>query len=242
MIPGRQDVEMYRLLARKGTLEILSTLSRTSLHYNEIKRLSAIKVSTRTLDARIKELISRKLVDKILMDHGDKKEHLYKLTTAGRALVARAANLDELLSPDNLENATGREMTTILADFTAQTIKSCDNLNKLDNLDFENIWKNILNICNQKKFFYTIAQQKKNEILVASDEGLKIQTDHGTSWIDRAAIREVWVNLLLQGKLSRSDHERTSYRSSFIFTLLMELDCVELESTHPIVIKLKAVD
>ncbi|MFX1490485.1 MAG: hypothetical protein ACFFBI_15145 [Promethearchaeota archaeon] len=108
-----------------------------------------------------------------------------------------------------------------------------------NNLDFEDIWKEIVEICSRKTTIYTIKQEKPNKILECSDFGIKVETEKGTDIIPKEQIEQAWSFLVQDGELKRDEHKKSTYRSSFIIPLFIELEMVDLKSKTPLIIKLK---
>lgn len=106
-------------------------------------------------------------------------------------------------------------------------------------LDFNDFWIKI-----QKKFdppitIYTLKQHKANEILEINDEGILVKTEKGTKLVKIDLIKKAWINLVKDGVLYRDEHDKSSYRSSFIITLLSQFDFIDTSSKGRLSIKLK---
>lgn len=106
-------------------------------------------------------------------------------------------------------------------------------------LDFNDFWIKI-----QKKFdppitIYTLKQHKANEILEINNEGILVKTEKATKLVKIDLIKKAWTNLIKDGVLYRDEHDKSTYRSSFIITLLSQFDFIDTSSKGRLSIKLK---
>lgn len=63
---------------------------------------------------------------------------------------------------------------------------------------------------------YTLKQQKANLIIDINDRGILVKTEKGTELIKIEMIKNAWENLVRYEVLYQDEHEKSSYRSSFI--------------------------
>lgn len=105
--------------------------------------------------------------------------------------------------------------------------------------NFESLWKII-----QEKFdfpitIYTLKQQKANQIIEINEEGILVKTERSTEIVKKDLVQKAWNNLAKDGVLYRDEHEKSTYRSSFILTLLSQFDFIDTSSKGRLSIKLK---
>ncbi|KKN57211.1 hypothetical protein LCGC14_0564570 [marine sediment metagenome] len=105
-------------------------------------------------------------------------------------------------------------------------------------LNFEELWVKI-----QKKFeppitIFTLKQHKANEILEINDNGILVKTEKGNKLVNSELIKKAWKNLVNDGVLYRDEHEKSTYRSSFILSLLSQFDFIDANSKGRLSIRL----
>ncbi|HEC39762.1 hypothetical protein LCGC14_0525800 [marine sediment metagenome] len=86
---------------------------------------------------------------------------------------------------------------------------------------------------------FTLKQQKANEIFEINDNGILVKTEKGTELVKIQWIKQAWENLVNDGVLYRDEHEKSTYRSSFILSLLSQFDFIEVIRKGRLRIKLK---
>lgn len=86
---------------------------------------------------------------------------------------------------------------------------------------------------------FTLKQQKANEILEINDNGILVNTEKGTELIKIGWIKQAWENLVNDSVLYRDEHEKSTYRSSFILSLFSQFDFIDTSSKGRLSIKLK---
>ncbi|MBN2157716.1 MAG: AAA-associated domain-containing protein [Candidatus Lokiarchaeota archaeon] len=103
--------------------------------------------------------------------------------------------------------------------------------------------KQILEIINKYRTINTLANGKPNIIEVFDDTGLMVKTDHDSEAkkVSFNTIKDVWFNLVEYGELELDNHELTSYRSSFVCSLLSQLPIVNVLKEGKISIKLVGI-
>jgi len=86
---------------------------------------------------------------------------------------------------------------------------------------------------------FTLKRQKANEILEINDNGILVKTEKGTKLVKIEWIKQAWKNLVNDGILYRDEHEKSTYRSSFILSLFSHFDFIVTSSKGRLSIKLK---
>jgi len=212
-----------KILQKKGIYQVLKTLQISSKNYNVLKGEIRDYFSARTLDHRLKELLD---LDVLRLKDSDEKnlKSYYYLTERGRILFTVLDGLEQLFS----ERVEGAQFLNLIS----------TNLKLNEALHFEAIWEELKDILANKSILYTLGKGKPNNILDVDDSGITVETGKGESLIEIEMIKTAWEYLVKDGFLHRSEHEKASYRSSFMLTLFNELDYVEIDQTRPLVIKL----
>ena len=88
---------------------------------------------------------------------------------------------------------------------------------------------------------FTLKQQKANEILEINENGILVKTEKGTELVKIEWIKQAWENLVNDGVLYRDEHEKSTYRSSFILSLLSQFNFIETSSKGRLSIKLRKI-
>lgn len=106
-------------------------------------------------------------------------------------------------------------------------------------LSFDELWVKIHDNFEPPMTIFTLKQQKANEILEINDNGILVKTEKGTELIKIEWIKQAWENLVNDGVLYRDEHEKSTYRSSFILSLFSQFDFIETSLKGRLSIKLK---
>ncbi|MFX0072471.1 MAG: hypothetical protein ACFFAO_15410, partial [Candidatus Hermodarchaeota archaeon] len=107
-------------------------------------------------------------------------------------------------------------------------------------LSFYEFWVKIQNKFDPPITIYTLRQQKANQILEINDMGILVETEKGTELVKIEMIEKAWENLVKDGVLYRDEHEKSTYRSSFILALFSQFDFIEANTKGRTHVKLKS--
>ena len=215
----------FNIIQHKGTREILFQMCILPKRYNQLKNELENKISARTLDFRLQELKRFKLIKQIDIPKSKPPYSEYILTPDGRIIESLIFSLSNLKITDI--------PTRLFENFNY-------NLSNLEKYNWNVIWTQLQKICEEKQVIETLSQQqKKNFIENISSEGITVNTDKGTRLVSIELLRQAWEHLVNDGKLLLNEHEKSTYRSSFICALLSELDYVSINYKRPISIYLK---
>lgn len=118
-------------------------------------------------------------------------------------------------------------------------MKSLRNGNSKNQLTFEDVWQKIQSKFEPDMIIYTLKQNKANKIIELNDSGILVKTERGTELVKIEMIRKAWENLVKDGILYRDEHEKSTYRSSFILALLSQFDFIDMNTKGRVSIKLK---
>jgi len=118
-------------------------------------------------------------------------------------------------------------------------MKSLRNGNSKNQLTFEDVWQKIQSKFEPDMIIYTLKQNKANKIIELNDSGILVKTERGTELVKIEMIRKAWENLVKDGILYRDEHEKSTYRSSFILTLLSQFDFIDTSSNGRLSIRLR---
>ena len=118
-------------------------------------------------------------------------------------------------------------------------MKSLKNGNSKIQLTFEDVWQKIQSKIEPDMIIYTLKQKKANKISELNDSGILVKTERGTELVKVELIRKAWENLVKDGILYRDEHEKSTYRSSFILTLLSQFDFIDASSKGRLSITLR---
>ena len=108
--------------------------------------------------------------------------------------------------------------------------------------DFENFWATIKNILPPGSVIFTLKENKPNEIVKVGDIGITVRTEGSPKIITKDLIKKAWHNLVNDGILYQRDHEKSTYRSSFILTLFSQLDFVNIIREGPLCVRLDSAE
>jgi len=212
------------LLGKKGVFDILNQLKIGGSNYNSIKRRVLSKISSRTLDSRLKDLLEIGVIDLKLTQESEQSKYLYHLTPKGIFILSMFEQLKEIMNGEFDEKK-------ILEDLSAKLKQ-----NRRDN--FEQAWAILKGILREKKVIYTLKRKKANNIINVDDSGIEVQTEKGFDKIGIDLIKHAWINLVNEGELARDEHEKSTYRSSFILALFSELPWIKIKKAKKLVIYL----
>lgn len=104
---------------------------------------------------------------------------------------------------------------------------------------FEDLWQKIRTKLEPDMIIYTLKQNKVNEIIEINDSGITVKTEKGIELVGIEMIRKAWENLVKDGVLYRDEHEKSTYRSSFILALFSQFNFIETSLKGRTCIKLK---
>lgn len=211
------------ILQKKGTYKILKILKISSKNYNSIKSEILNYFSARTLDHRLKELLEMNFIQLKERDENRIKSY-YCLTKMGRIVLAVLDALEKLYSEKLDEN----EFLNLIS----------HNLQINEALNFEVIWEELKVILKNKDILYTLGKNKPNKIIEFKNSGITVESEKGEDFIGINKIEKAWKHLVEDGFLNRSEHKKSSYRSSFILSFFHELDYIEIEQRKPLIIKI----
>lgn len=113
------------------------------------------------------------------------------------------------------------------------------NFKSSNPLSFDELWVKIHEKFEPPITIFTLKQQKVNEILEINDSGILVKTEKGTNLVNIELIKKAWENLVKDGVLYRNEHEKSTYRSSFILSLFSQFDFIETSLKGRLSIKLK---
>lgn len=88
---------------------------------------------------------------------------------------------------------------------------------------------------------FTLKQQKANKILEINDNGILVEIEKGTELVKVEMIKKAWENLVKDGVLYADEHEKSTYRSSFILSLFSQFEFIQTSLKGRLSIKLKKV-
>lgn len=114
-----------------------------------------------------------------------------------------------------------------------------NNFKSSNPLRFDELWVKIQRAIEPPITIFTLKRQKANEILEINDFGILVKTEKGTKLIKKEWIKQAWENLVNDGVLFRNEHEKSSYRSSFILSLFSRFNFIETSTKGRLSIKLK---
>ena len=105
--------------------------------------------------------------------------------------------------------------------------------------DFNYVWEQLKKIILEKKIIYTLKQNKPNKIIGMDNKGITVETEKGEALIAIHLIEDAWHSFIREGSLERNDHEKSTYRSSFMLALFSQLPFVEVDKSPPLSLRLK---
>ncbi len=193
---------------------------------NNLKNILIQKYQIQNFKEIIKNLLDLNLIYKSLDSDktGEQKVSLYVLTQKGRYLLESIYVLEDISSGKININ----EYLSLLKPQLKNSIF----------LSFENIWTIIKEKIKPGVILYSLKQSKSNEIIAISELGITVKTERGTALIYKIDIRKAWCNLVLDGVLIRDEHEKSTYRSSFMLMLFSQFDFVIVINKPRLSIKL----
>lgn len=106
-------------------------------------------------------------------------------------------------------------------------------------LSFDELWVKIQHRIEPPITIFTLKRQKTNEILEINDKGILVKTEKGTNLVNIELIKKAWENLVKDGVLYRNEHEKSTYRSSFILSLFSQFNFIVTSLKGRLSIKLK---
>ena len=215
----------FKIIQPKGTREILFQLRYLPKRYNQLKNELENTISPRSLDFRLRELKTNKIIKQINIPNSKPPPLEYILTPNGRIMESLIFSLANLEVPE----------------IPSQLFENFNyNLSNLEKYNWNAIWTQLQKICEEKQVIETLSlKRKKNLIENISSEGLTVSTEKGSRLISILLLRQAWEHLVKDGKLFLNENEKSTYRSSFICALLSELDYVGINYKRPISIYLK---
>jgi len=113
------------------------------------------------------------------------------------------------------------------------------NFKSVKPISFDELWVKIHDKFEPPMTIFTLKQQRANEILEINDNGILVKTEKGTELVKIGWIKQAWENLVNDGVLYRDEHEKSTYRSSFILSLFSQFDFIETSLKGRLSIKLK---
>ena len=116
-----------------------------------------------------------------------------------------------------------------------------NNFKSSNPLSFDDLCGKIQNKFVPPMTIFTLKQHKANEILEINDNGIVVKTEKGTELVKIEWIKQAWKNLVNDGILYRDEHEKSTYRSSFILSLFSQFEFIETSLKGRLSIKLKKI-
>ncbi len=103
-------MEIVRIVARKGGIEVLKALKNSKLGWKDLMDVS--KQNSHTLSARTKELISAELIKEELAPESDspRKRKVYTITDTGRRILELLEEIEKVYGEGVGEDKELREM------------------------------------------------------------------------------------------------------------------------------------
>jgi DNA-binding HxlR family transcriptional regulator len=217
-----ESPSLLALIQNKGIEEILFQLRFFPKRYNKLKKNLDGIISSRTLDTRLNELKSQQIIQLSEVSNKNKPTFEYQLTENGRFLESLVFMLHNIDSKQKPENFTER-----LNFHNDVTMK----------YQWGKVWIDLQKICEKLGSIMTLSEKpQENQIKEFSNVGVYVETKKGVQLISQDLIKQAWGYLLKDGILHRNEHEKATYRSSFICALLAQLDYVNIQSKRPIAI------
>ena len=218
-------MSINNFIRKKGIFNILKQLKIAPLNYNSIKRNTYELFSARTLDFRLKDLIEFKLVKNNIIERGKLVKYNYSLTSKG-IMMLTLLELIEQLTEDDVKIDSFQNL------FSLKLMENrCSNFNY--------VWEQLKEIIMDKKTIYTLKQNKPNKIIRMENRGITVETEKGEAFIAVHLIEDAWHSFIREGSLERNDHEKSTYRSSFMLALFSQLPFVEVDKGPPLSLRLK---
>lgn len=218
-------MSINNFIRKKGVFNVLKQLKIAPLNYNSIKKNTNEHFSARTLDFRLKDLIEFKLVKNNIIDQGKLVKYNYSLTNKGIMMLTLFELIEQLTQDD----------------INIESFPNLFSLKLLENRcsDFNYVWEQLKEIIHDKKIIYTLKQNKPNKIIRMNNRGITVQTEKGEDLIAIHQVEDAWHNFISEGSLERNDHEKSTYRSSFMLALFSQLPFVEVDKSPPLSLRIK---
>ena len=222
---------IFSVIKRRGTAEILSRLRFFPKRYNRLKKELGSVISSRTLDHRLSDMRKIGLIGVNILEDEVPAGTEYFLTETG-ILVEGILYAFPQSTAVNVVNKDNDIDADIVVDLnTASKFNDLLNLylEIVTKYNWNSVWHDICGILDGNTFIETISQKKRNDIDSYNSKQIFVTTAKGTEPVEVDKIKFVWRNLLIEGRLELEDHEKTTYRSSFICALLSHLNYVEVD-------------
>ena len=218
-------MSINNFIRKKGIFNIMKLLKIAPLNYNSIKKNTNEHFSARTLDFRLKDLIEFKLVKNNLIEQKKLVKYNYSLTSKGTMMLTLLELIDQLMQDDihidSFQNLFSLKLM----------VNRCS--------DFNYVWDQLKEIILEKKIIYTLKQNKPNKIIRMDKRGITVQTEKGEDLIAINQVEDAWHYFIREGSLERNDHEKSTYRSSFMLALFSQLPFVEVDKSPPLSLRIK---
>ena len=218
-------MSINNFIRKKGVFNILKQLKIAPLNYNSIKKNTNEHFSARTLDFRLKDLIEFKLVKNNILEQEKLVKYNYSLTSKGIMMLTLLELIEQLKQDD----------------INIDSFQNLFSLKLMENRcsDFNYVWEQLKEIILDKKIIYTLKQNKPNKIIGMDNRGITVQTEKGEDLIAIHQIEDAWHYFIREGSLERNDHEKSTYRSSFMLALFSHLPFVEVDKSSPLSLRIK---
>ena len=218
-------MSINNFIRKKGILNILKQLKIAPLNYNSIKKETNEYFSARTLDFRLKDLIEFNLVKNNLLERGKLAQYNYSLTNKGIMVLTMLELIEKLIQDE----------------INIDSFQNLFSLKFMENRcsDFNYVWEQLKEIVLDKKIIYTLKQKKPNKITGIDKSGITVETEKGQDIIPIHLIEDAWHSFIREGSLERKDHEKSTYRSSFIVALFSHLPFIEVDKGPPLSLRIK---
>ncbi|MGV9172797.1 MAG: winged helix-turn-helix transcriptional regulator [Promethearchaeia archaeon] len=211
-------------IRKKGNYPILSVLKYKGNNYNSIKEKVTPKISARTLDHRLNQLTDLGILTAERYDEKGPVRKFYNLTETGRIILATFESIRDLL-----KESMG--LSSFLDNISAK-------MGKYKILEFDHIWRELSGKLGKGDTIFTLSQQSPNKIVEIDDSGITVKTQKGIDKISIEKIRHAWTHLAKDGILYRNDHEKATYRSSFMLALFTKLSIVKERNKPPLSVEI----
>ena len=218
-------MSINNFIRKKGIFNIMKQLKIAPLNYNSIKKNTSEHFSARTLDFRLKDLIEFKIVNSNILEQEKLVKHNYSLTGKGIIMLTLLELIEQLIQDD----------------INIDSFQNLFSLKLMENRcsDFNFVWEQLKEIVINKKTIYTLKQNKPNKIIRMDNRGITVQTEKGENLITIRQIEDAWYYFIREGTLERNDHEKSTYRSSFMLALFSQLPFVDVDKGPPLSLRIK---
>ncbi len=219
-----KNSNILEILDKPGINHILHVIQYSPKQYTFLKKQTNENMSARTLDQRLKLLNQNGIIKKEKFGNNAFSNIEYQLTLKGMVVQS----VFHAFQQSSLENFD--------KDFILNYQTKIQQLKKYS---WDRIWPLLKkNALKNNKIETLSSSQKINEIIDISTKGITVQTEKSTKMISILKIRQAWDNLVHDGILYRNDHEKSTYRSSFVFALFTLLPFIIVNPNPPLSIKL----